>query len=162
MADYAFITVWKVEAPIERVWNALVHPEQFSSWWKSIQSVVKLQDGDANGIGAVYHYTWVTRLPYKLEFDMKTTRLEAPSIIEGAATGELEGSGLWELSREGDGTLVRYTWKVRTTKAWMNLLAPVARPAFQWNHDQVMGDGAVGLAKLLGVKVEEAKSKAHG
>lgn len=153
MADYEFITLWKVEAPIERVWDALIHLEAFPSWWKSIQSVVKLQDGDANGIGAVYRYTWVTRLPYKLEFDMKSTRLEAPTLIEGLATGELEGRGLWELSREGDGTLVRYTWQVRTTKAWMNALAPVARPAFQWNHDQVMHDGAVGLAELLGVRV---------
>jgi hypothetical protein len=31
----------------------------------------------------------------------------------------------------------------------MNLLAPLARPVFAWNHDVVMRWGAEGLAKLL-------------
>jgi hypothetical protein len=35
----------------------------------------------------------------------------------------------------------------------MNLLAPLARPAFRWNHDYVMHNGAVGLAKLLGAEL---------
>jgi hypothetical protein len=33
----------------------------------------------------------------------------------------------------------------------MNLLAPIARPAFAWNHDYVMEHGREGLLKLLGV-----------
>lgn len=32
----------------------------------------------------------------------------------------------------------------------MNVLAPVARPAFSWNHDLVMRQGGHGLAKRLG------------
>jgi hypothetical protein len=44
-----------------------------------------------------------------------------------------------------------YEWDVRTARAWMNWLAPVARPAFAWNHDAVMRQGAEGLARLLGV-----------
>jgi hypothetical protein len=32
----------------------------------------------------------------------------------------------------------------------MNLLAPVARPIFAWNHDYVMRNGADGLSRLLG------------
>lgn len=32
----------------------------------------------------------------------------------------------------------------------MNLLAPVARPLFAWNHDVVMTWGGEGLARLLG------------
>jgi hypothetical protein len=34
----------------------------------------------------------------------------------------------------------------------MNLLAPLARPIFRWNHDVVMDWGADGLARRLGVK----------
>ena len=33
----------------------------------------------------------------------------------------------------------------------MNLLAPIARPMFAWNHDYVMTNGREGLLKLLGV-----------
>jgi hypothetical protein len=35
----------------------------------------------------------------------------------------------------------------------MNLLAPVARPFFSWNHDVVMGWGGKGLAQQLGVEL---------
>ena len=31
----------------------------------------------------------------------------------------------------------------------MNVLAPVARPIFAWNHNAVMRNGGVGLANLL-------------
>ena len=39
--------------------------------------------------------------------------------------------------------------QVRTTKRWMNLAAPIARPLFKWNHDIVMQQGGKGLACLL-------------
>jgi hypothetical protein len=42
-------------------------------------------------------------------------------------------------------TAVTYEWNVRTTKAWMNALAPVARPVFAFNHDYVMRRGGEGL-----------------
>ena len=35
----------------------------------------------------------------------------------------------------------------------MNLLAPVARRAFQSNHDFVMRNGGRGIAELLGAKL---------
>jgi hypothetical protein len=54
---------------------------------------------------------------------------------------------------EEDGvTAVVYDWNVRTTAPWMNLLAPIARPFFRWNHDVVMGWGGEGLARLLGAR----------
>jgi hypothetical protein len=39
---------------------------------------------------------------------------------------------------------VLYEWNVATTKPWMNLIAPIARPVFQWNHDWVMSRGGEG------------------
>jgi len=56
---------------------------------------------------------------------METTRVEPMSVIEGRAIGELQGIGRWQLSQEGEITTARYDWKVETTKAWMNLLAPM-------------------------------------
>jgi hypothetical protein len=69
----------------------------------------------------------------------------------------LEGKGLWTLTPAGDATIVRYDWNVKTTQAWMNFIAPLARPFFNWNHDAVMNDGAQGLAKLLNTRVEPVK-----
>ncbi len=44
-----------------------------------------------------------------------------------------------------------YEWNVKTTKAWMNLLAPIAGPVFRWNHDTIMRWGEEGLKMRLGL-----------
>jgi len=82
-----------------------------------------------------------------------TTRVEPPQVIEGRAEGELSGIGRWRLYEADGVTAVLYEWSVATTRAWMNLLAPVARPFFEWNHDWVMARGGEGIAELLGCRL---------
>ena len=149
MSGYRFITVWKLRAPIDQVWQAIWQSEKWPSWWKGVLSVQTLRDGDEVGIGSVRRYVWRSKLPYNLAFNMVLTRAEPPYRLEGNASGELEGTGVWELDEANGVTTVRYTWSVHTTRAWMNLLAPIARPVFEWNHDYVMANGAKGLAQLL-------------
>jgi hypothetical protein len=84
------------------------------------------------------------------------------AFIEGEAVGELTGTGRWRLAEREGITEVRYDWNVSTTKAWMNLLAPVARPLFKWNHDVVMNWGAEGLARRLGVERLSVEDKDEG
>jgi uncharacterized protein YndB with AHSA1/START domain len=151
MANYEFVTVWRVKAPIEKVWDLIYHSENWPEWWRGVEKVEKLKEGDPNHVGALFRYTWKSRLPYKLIFDMETTRVEPMAIIEGRAIGELQGEGRWTLTHEAGITTARYDWKVKTTKAWMNVLAPIARPFFSWNHDVVMGWGGEGLARRLGI-----------
>ena len=153
MKTYEFVTIWRVEAPIERVWNEIYQSKDWPMWWKGVESVVEVRKGDESGVGSVHRYTWKSKLPYRLSFDMETIRVEPPLLLEGIATGELQGRGLWQLSSEGRETIVRYDWKVETTKQWMNLLAPLARPLFEWNHNVVMSWGAEGLAQRLGISV---------
>jgi hypothetical protein len=78
------------------------------------------------------------------------TRVEQPYVMEGEAVGELTGIGRWRLFHHDGTTAVTYEWNVRTTKAWMNALAPLARPIFEWNHDYVMRRGGEGLKIRLG------------
>ena len=160
MADYSFVTRWRVDAPLERVWDAIIHPETWPQWWKAVVKTVELAPGGADSIGRTLRYTWRTQLPYGFTFDMRVTRIEPMSVIEGQASGDLEGTGRWTFTREGEGTRVRYDWNVRTNKAWMNALAPLLRPAFAYNHDVVMRWGAEGLAKLLKTRVTALEGKA--
>jgi len=153
MKAYEFVTVWLVKAPRERIWNEIYRSDEWPAWWKGVESVVEVRDGDEKGVGSVRRYTWKSKLPYRLSFDMQTIRIEPPLLLEGVAMGELQGRGLWQLSGEGSETIVRYDWKVETTKRWMNLLSPIARPLFEWNHNVVMNWGAEGLGKRLGVTV---------
>lgn len=158
MKTYEFITIWRVAAPIERVWNEIYHSRDWPVWWKGVESVVEVRKGDEIGVGSVHRYTWKSKLPYRLSFEMKTIRIEPPLLLEGVAFGELQGRGLWQLSTAGSETIVRYDWNVETTKRWMILLSPIARPLFEWNHNVVMSWGAKGLAERLDASVVEQKA----
>ena len=156
VSGYDFITIWRFESPIAPVWDLISHAQQWPAWWKGVEAVEELEKGDESGVGGVRRYTWKSRLPYRLTFDMRITRVEPMSVIEGDAFGELKGQGRWRLSREDDITVARYDWRVEATKPWMRLLSPVARPLFSWNHDVVMRWGAEGLARRLGVPLLSA------
>jgi hypothetical protein len=153
MAGYRFLTTWCLEAPIEPVWDAIHDSERWPEWWRGVERVVEIVPGDEDGIGQVGRYTWKSRLPYELSFDVRTVRKEPPHLLEGEAFGELAGTGIWRLTEGAGLTTVLYEWDVRTTRSWMNLLAPIARPVFAKNHDWVMKGGGEGLARLLGARL---------
>ncbi|MBK8726173.1 MAG: SRPBCC family protein [Holophagaceae bacterium] len=154
MTDYAFQTHWTFKAPLEQVWPLIHDVDAWPSWWRGVEKVEVLEPGDAQGIGSLRRFTWKGTLPYRLRFNLRATRIDAPSLIEGDACGELEGVGRWLLRQDGAWTTVRYDWNVRTTKAWMNWFAFLLKGPFRRNHDRVMGWGAEGLAKRLGCEWE--------
>ena len=157
MADYRFVTTWQLRSPLDPVWQALVEAERWPEWWRGVIRVDRLATGDGSGVGDRYRQVWRSRLPYNLEVEVEVVRVQPQTLIEGRATGELEGTGTWWLTHEDGITTVEYTWAVRTTSRWMNLLAPIARPFFAWNHDNVMARGGEGLARLTGAELLLAK-----
>ena len=153
MAEYRCLTTWLLDADRERVWDAIYESERWPGWWKGVLEAEKLEEGDEAGVGQYGRYVWKSRLPYRLEFFVRTTRVEKPHLLEGDASGELAGIGRWRLFEHAGVTAVLYEWNVRTTRAWMNFFAPFARPIFAVNHDYVMRNGGHGLAKLLGARL---------
>jgi len=150
VSDYEFVTVWNFDAPVERVWDEIKHSEKWNEWWKGVLRVIELKAGDEDGLGSIRRSTWKSALPYTLEFDSEIIRIEHLKAIEARAFGELDGSGLWQFFGQGNGkTRVQYDWRVKTTKKWMNVLAPIAKPFFRWNHNVIMGWGEEGLRKRL-------------
>ena len=152
MASYSFLTTWIVDAPREEVWDAIYEIERWPSWWRGVRKVEKLEHGGDDGIGALYRHEWRSVVPYPVRFETRITRIELPHLIEADADGELAGTGRWRFFG-GRETAVTYEWNVRTTRPWMNVLAPVARPIFRWNHNVVMHQGGQGLADLLGAEL---------
>ena len=151
-AAYRFLTTWMLDAARDRVWEEIHAVERWPEWWRGVEVVQKLEHGDADGIGSVYRHRWRSRLPYTVGFDMKTTRAERPHVLEGEASGELEGLGRWRLY-EDEVTTVTYEWVVRTSRPWMNAVAPVGRPVFVWSHNVVMRWGGECLAQRLGAQL---------
>jgi uncharacterized protein YndB with AHSA1/START domain len=153
VAEYSFLTTWLLDSPREPVYDAIYDQERWPSWWRGVEEATELRAAEENGVGAVSKMVWKSLLPYRVDFEITTTRIERPSLLEADAVGELSGVGRWRLFEEDGVTAVLYEWNVSTSKAWMNLLAPVARPVFEWNHDWVMARGGEGIARLLGCRL---------
>ena len=151
--QYAFLTTWLLRSPREPVFEAIYDEAAWPQWWRGVEVAEELRPGDDSGVGTVSRMVWRSLLPYRVEFEVTATQVERPNLMEGQAVGDLEGVGRWRLYEQDGVTAVLYEWNVRTTKAWMNLLAPLLRPAFEWNHDWVMARGGEGLAALLGCRL---------
>lgn len=147
--SYLLTTHWRLPATVPAVWDAIRHSEQWPSWWPSVQGVTELAPGDETGVGNLRSYRWRGLLPYTLVFDIEVIRIEKYRLIEGRARGELYGLGRWAFFEQNGGTYVRHDWNVQTALRWMNLLAPLARPIFEWNHARVMQQGQARLTQWL-------------
>jgi uncharacterized protein YndB with AHSA1/START domain len=151
--EYRFSTIWCIDAPIDRVWDVIHDARTWPEWWKNVERTVELSEGDRDGIGAVHRYVWKGVLPYRVVLDMRVTRVVPMTTLEGEASGMVEGVGRWHFAPLENGTQVRYDWHVRTRRWWMNLLAPLARPLFRWNHDAIMHEGGLALARRLNARL---------
>jgi carbon monoxide dehydrogenase subunit G len=156
-ADYHYVSTWQFRAPIDRVWAAISDLEQLPAWYPAVHQVQTLAPGDDEGVGARVRYVIKGRLPMRLAFEGTITRVDPPRGLDVRAEGDLQGIGRWDLDQQGDLTSARYTWDVRTTKPWMNLVAPVARPLFAWNSKGVMLEAGQGLARFLEVPLVAAE-----
>jgi hypothetical protein len=142
-----------LETSRPEAWEVLREPLSWPEWWRGVERVIELAPGDADRVGSRFRIAWRSRIPYELEFEFTVRRVDEPCCMEGDAVGELEGTGVWRLFEQGGVTAVVYDWDVATTRPWMRLLAPVARPVFEYNHDVVMRWGGEGLARRLGARL---------
>jgi uncharacterized protein YndB with AHSA1/START domain len=160
MALYHFRTEMRIGASPEQVWRVLEDPTSWPTWWRWLRRATVLDPGRGDGVGGRYRFEFRTALRYTLAFESETLRIAPPSLWESRVTGELAGTGLWEVTERDGGSGIRYTWIVATTKGWMNVIAPVARPAFSWNHRVIMDDFAAGLARRLGAPLVSVEHRA--
>jgi uncharacterized protein YndB with AHSA1/START domain len=149
VAEYHLVTIWRIEAPLEEVYAAIRDSLDWPDWWPSVRKVEQIACGDATGMGSVRRYSWHGKLPYRVVFDVRATRIEEQVALEGVATGDLAGFGRWQFSRQGKVSVVHYEWHVHSMRWWMNLLAPFARSIFVRNHAQIMAQGGKALADRL-------------
>jgi len=154
MTDYRFLTVWWTPAVTDRVWETLADYAKWPVWWRGIQNVEVLRRGDESGVGAILRQQWRSRVPYTLVFDLEMLRIEGGSLLDGRASGDLEGTCRWTLTPINGGTELRFDVDVRTGRWWMNLPIPLAPRVVRASFETIMGWGREGLARTLGAPVE--------
>ena len=156
---YRFETCWKLQAALPEVWAAIYDSDNWPQWWKGVKSVHRLREGDANGLHAINAYVWKSWLPYELHFELELEEEKPLAFLRCKASGELAGEGIFHISEQDGIVTVLYNWNVYTQKTWMNVLAPLAKPFFYYNHRIVMQWGAAGLARKLHAKLVSFSSK---
>jgi len=147
---YRYVTTYRFRAPIDRVWAALRDFDRYDEYTGGYFRFRELDPGGGLHPGSAVSIRVRSQIPYTLSFLTTITRVEPPHLLELRSEGDLVGTGRWSLEQAGDVTTVRYRWEVATTRPWMNLLAPVLRPLFVWNHDLIMAALGRGLADALG------------
>ncbi len=159
LKSYHFITELSVGAPVAQVYDTLVQPEWWLDRWSDATAVQRLHEGDATGVGAVFDAEVRAPLGYRLHAQIETVEAVPPSHLRMRATGDVEGVGIWALAHHDGLTHITFTWKVRTTPAWMNALAPIARPFFVRSHHVVIRHAAEAAAAHLDAELVSVSSR---
>lgn len=146
---FDLVSQWRIHAPVDRVWAALIDPASWPRWWPYVHDVRTLREGGADGVGSVRRIDWSTRLPYRIVIEVEAIESVRLQRLRARSRGQLDGEGLWLLRAEGGYTDVTYVWRVRLVKRWMRWLSPLLAPVFRWNHNGVMRAGEAGLQRHL-------------
>ncbi len=149
MAEFNLTTTWHIPSSFESCWFCILDVEAWPDWWKYVKQVSPIASGDQQGVGYIYHYTWNTRLPYQLAFNLKVTKTIPYRQIHFTVNGDLIGQGQCLFNYKNNQTIIQFKWHVKTTKKWMSALATIAYPIFIWNHKQVMLTGEKNLIARL-------------
>jgi hypothetical protein len=148
---YHFITQIELSSSGDTVWETLARSEEWAEWWRWLRAVEVLNDGDSEGVGRRVRHKVSSPLRYRLTYVGFVTQVAERTLSRFEAEGDLEGRGQFRLETTDAGTtLITFDWLVETPKAWMNFLAPLARPIFVWNHHRLMEAFAEDLASTTG------------
>ncbi|MBO3662473.1 hypothetical protein [Microbacterium stercoris] len=143
---YSFRTIWRVAAPAETVRAELtrVAARESGGWWPGFRVVEPASLEPGSVVRVVVTAPFGYRLRVALEVTEATDR-----TVAARSTGDLEGAGRVEISSEGSGSAVRFTWEVAARRRWMRASGPVLRPVFALAHALVMRAGERGLRRAV-------------
>ena len=125
-AEYVFLDEWDVDAPQERVFDALVDARTYPEWWTPVYREVD-SDGPP-AVGCSSRQKFKANLPYTLSTVSTIVRMERPDAFEVDAEGDLRGHGVWTLAPHDGKVHVRFDWQV-----------------FRWNHNVAIRAAMEGL-----------------
>lgn len=140
---YLFVDQWDVAAPPEAVFDALADARSYPLWWRPVYLDVE-SDGPVR-IGSQSRQHFKGRLPYHLHTSSVIAELDPPRRIAADVTGDLRGRGVWTLTPTARGTQVRFDWQVHADRKLLQILTPLLRPLFRWNHNWAIKAAMRGL-----------------
>lgn len=144
---YHFVTHWRVAGTPDEVINILSDARDLPRWWPSVYlDVREIAPGDEHGIGKVVELLTKGWLPYTIRWRFRVEESDPPRRIAIAASGDLEGCGVWTLTPDDEQTDITYDWRIRGDKPLFRYGSFVLKPLFAANHRWAMARGAESMA----------------
>lgn len=165
---YDLRSSWLLPASAEEVWTVIADVNMsWPSWWPNCSFAGPLERvGPASSThedilkATTAHLSFKASLGYTLTITIHPTAVVTPREIDFDAGGHLVGTGRVTLTAEAKQTTrMDIEWRVRPTQRWMNLLSPVAAPAFKVAHAHMMRQGERGLTKALAKQGQNTRSR---
>jgi mannose-6-phosphate isomerase-like protein (cupin superfamily) len=149
-SEYRFLDKWFIPHPIDVVFEALLHGEDYPKWWgEAWKRITPIGANPAATVGAKTEVIAGGFLPYTITLELEVAQVERPNMIAVLSRGDLEGTGTWRLHEFEGGTAVSYDWRVRAGKPLIRRFSPIFKPLFRANHNWVMRRGEVALRRWL-------------
>ena len=145
-SDYHFVDKWRVEGDLKEVADIIEDALSLPRWWPSVYFAVKeLEPGGEHGIGKVISLRAAGWLPYTLRINFRTFESHYPNGFSMEATGDLEGTGIWNFEQDGPYVNITYDWTIRANKPLVQKLSFLLKPIFRSNHNWTMKRGEESL-----------------
>ena len=161
MAEYHFVTHWKIRGTAREVAEVLGDPLGLARWWPSVYLEVReLDPGDpVTHVGRVIDLYTKGWLPYTLRWRFAVTESRGFDGFTLAAEGDFVGTGVWTFE-ESEGVVdVIYDWRIRADKPLLRYGTFIFRPIFGANHRWAMARGEESLN--LELQRRRAKTEAE-
>lgn len=119
---------WFIEAPIEEVFRVMTDFERFPENFPKVAESVRIDKREGNNLEME---ATVKSFGREFKVKMKTQIIPDKGFISDNDSYQFGTSGHEELllSRQGEGTLIDYTYQVTIHKAWLRL---IATPLIKW------------------------------
>jgi len=150
---YRLRSKWELQAPVLDVFDALSRPIDYPKWWPQFRDVRRIDD---------LRYWMVVRafLPYYLTYLMEAEIADsARGVLQARTDGDIVGRIRWQIDAGSRGTVAYLEERVEMQVDLLNLVAPVARVAFETNHRLMMRDGLLGLRAYLADRTPAEESE---
>ena len=147
--QYCFDRSWKIDAPLELIWNELMHYEKWPSWCQGLKKIEPVAPFCRLEKGNNIRSTWKGVLPYRIAVDTVITDFTPYSFLAFTVGGDLYGDGLCRFLPGHDNTTLNFVWNVSPTKFWMKMSSPFARPVFIENHNHLLEHAVTGFTQML-------------
>lgn len=96
---------YPLDAPPDDVWRALESVDEYQSWWPWLRRF----DAGALARGECWNARIRVPMPWSLRFRLELLGVRAPTTVEAAVSGDIEGTATLTLESSGTGSTLRLT-----------------------------------------------------